>query len=388
MKKLLFLTSELPFPENSGAKVRDASLIRLLKEKFQVHVIYTEPTATTGIGDAAFPDVLASCLPRERLPWYRKLLQPLRSYVRNGFNKKVADFLAQNQAEGAVLWISRLALAQYLPIGKAFGYQVVLDEHNVESGLYFELLKQSRFRIHPLETWRALQLYHWEKRYCRMADQVVVTSEHDREKLRTLSGRDSLVIPNLINAEKFRAGAPSERSKELLFVGTLDYEPNKQGLFWFLEHVWPRCRAPLASQGWNIHIVGTRAPQVLRRALQDAGIKLSENVPSVAPYLESAGLIFVPLLSGSGTRLKILEACAAGIPAISTSKGAEGIAELSHGKNIWLADGAAKFSEGLISLIANENLRKRLGESARALALQRFDWRAGRDVLQNFLDKA
>lgn len=373
MKKLVFLTSEFPFTESSGAKVRDAANLRLLQEKFRVQIL------CAGVLPPASP-LPAEQIPAHRAPWTQRLLYPLRAYVRNGFNPRLVELLAHHFEPGATLWISRLAFAQYIPAARRLGYRVVLDNHNVESDLYFALCRAGGFR--PLEYWRAFQLRIWERRYAREADALVVTSEADRAALARLSGREALVLPNFINLDRFRAESLPQR--EILFLGTLDYEPNRQGLEWFARSVLPLAGDFLRRNQWALRVVGARAPASLRETLHTASMLLSENVPDTVPYLAQAEIVMVPLLSGSGTRLKILEAFAAGRAVISTRKGAEGIPALAHGENIFYADSAEEFARGLESLVNDQALRAKLGANARRLAEAQFDWRAGRPVISAF----
>ncbi len=377
--KLIFLTAENPFSEDSGAKMRDASVVRLLREQFNVHVAYTEAGARNSPPP---PRVALSFVPREPAPWTRKLLYPVRTYVLNGFSRNVVDFLAAHYSPGAVLWLSRLPMAKYIRAAQRIGYRVILDEHNIECDLYFDLLRKSRLNL--AETFLALQLRLVERSFCRRADQVVVTSEVDRRRLRELSRRDGIVLPNLIDTEKFLSPGEAGRGRELLFVGTLNYEPNRLGLHWFLDEILPALRPSLREHGWTVRVVGAHAGAELRASLERAGVALAENVPSVLPYLAQAGAFFIPLLSGGGTRLKAIEAFSAALPVVSTGKGVEGIAGLEHGKNIWCADSPAEFAAGIARLLREEELRKNLGMAARELAQKQFDWRAARPVVELF----
>ncbi|MGZ3695708.1 MAG: glycosyltransferase, partial [Bdellovibrionota bacterium] len=320
---------------------------------------------------------------KEKKPLWKKFLYPFRPYVANGYSLNLESQLAAEFTPGATLWVSRLAHGQYIKFAKKLGYRVVLDEHNVESDLVHSL----GAGLNPLSRWASVSLRHYEKKFCLSSDLVVVTSQEDEKKIQSLTRQKALVIPNLIDADKYLQLKPEIAAKEILFAGTLDYEPNRRGLHWFIEQLYPALSTSLHEAGWRIRIVGARPGNELRESMNKPGIELNADVPSVLPYLEQASIIMVPLLNGGGTRLKIVEAMAAGKAIISTSLGAEGITGIEHGKNIYLADTASEFIAGIEKLVRDPAFAAKLGANARSLAEGSYDWRCGRAQilrLENF----
>jgi glycosyltransferase involved in cell wall biosynthesis len=207
-----------------------------------------------------------------------------------------------------------------------------------------------------------------------------VTSERERQKL--LASRPSAnisVIPNGVdttyyNAEKiaeanYRSGY-SDTKPTILFVGYMDYHANIDAVTWFSHVTWPEIARN--HPGLQFTIVGRDpAPEVL--ALRSDRIHVTGTVEDVRPFYASAVAAVVPLRSGSGTRLKILEAMAAGVPVVSTRVGAEGI-DAEDGVHILLADSGSEIALAISRIVSSAELRNRLTAAARALVATRYDW--------------
>jgi glycosyltransferase involved in cell wall biosynthesis len=159
---------------------------------------------------------------------------------------------------------------------------------------------------------------------------------------------------------------------DLVFLGSMDWLPNIDGVEYFVREILPliRKRVPACT----LAIVG-RTPSAAIRALaqRDPGIQVTGTVADVRPWLWSAKVSIVPLRIGGGTRLKIYESMAAGTPTVSTSIGAEGL-DVSHPANIRLADTAAGFADQCIELLENAQERERLAAEALALVTAHFSW--------------
>jgi glycosyltransferase involved in cell wall biosynthesis len=160
----------------------------------------------------------------------------------------------------------------------------------------------------------------------------------------------------------------------------MNHPPNADGIAWFVREVWPQ------TPDARLLVVGRDPPESVLRLASDR-IAVTGAVPDVAPYFARATAVIVPLLSGGGTRLKILEAFAAGRAVVSTSIGAEGL-EVSDGRHLLLADGAHAFAEATGRLLADPELRARLAAEARKLVQERYDWRALGDRLEETLRRA
>lgn len=251
----------------------------------------------------------------------------------------------------------------------------VVDSHNVESQLLRQVLPSSLSAARKQKI--LVRLEGDERELNRRCDILFSCSLADEERYRAIgvSRPRMKVIPNGVDTTKigFRSRERNaEEEPRILFSGTLCYEPNEEGIDWFGREVWPQLKRELPGVRWMI--VG-RAPSPPIRALaaSDSQIELSADVPSLEPFLASADVGICPLFSGSGTRLKILEAFSSGLPMVSTSVGVEGIAA-ENSEHLMIADSPVDFLGAIVSLIRDRELAKRLSLKSRRLAVERYDW--------------
>ena len=173
------------------------------------------------------------------------------------------------------------------------------------------------------------------------------------------------VVPNGVDLDYFRAGAELATAPRLAFVGTLDYDPCERGLWYFCNEILPKIRAKLP--GATFTAIGRNpSRRLLDLAGPERGIEFTGRVEDLRPHVQAARVFVVPLLSGSGTRLKILEAMAMGVPVVSTTIGAEGIDGVD-GEHFRIADAPEAFAQAVLELSA-------IRSSPRACARARASW--------------
>jgi glycosyltransferase involved in cell wall biosynthesis len=178
------------------------------------------------------------------------------------------------------------------------------------------------------------------------------------------------VVPNGVDLEFFTpSGLPVERGT-VLFFGQIGYYPNTDALEFFLNDVWPLVRRSHSTA--RLVIVGPSVPPEIQRWAGD-GITITGAVPDVRPYLERAEAVIVPLRIGGGTRLKILEALAMRKAVVSTALGAEGL-DVTHGRDILLADDATSFAAEVGRVLDDAELGRTLGDAGRQLVSERYGW--------------
>ena len=182
-----------------------------------------------------------------------------------------------------------------------------------------------------------------------------------------------------------RARSPPRRRRTdpptLLYTGTLDYAPNAEGLRWLLREVWPRVAA--RSPEARLLVVGRNPPDDARRLAGDE-VTFTGCVADIAPCFARATAVLVPLLSGGGTKLKVLDGLSSGRPVISTPIGVEGI-RAEHGRHLLVAGGAEAFADAVARVLEDAGLRDRLGREGRALAERCYDWSVLSDSLEALL---
>src|SRR5207302_2737943 len=163
----------------------------------------------------------------------------------------------------------------------------------------------------------------------------------------------------------------SPARKRIVFVGSMDYHANVEGVVKFARHVWPAVQQQEPELVFTI--VGKDPAPAVRELSSIKGIEVTGTVADVRPYYREAVAAIVPLNVGGGSRLKILEAMAAGVPVVSTTLGAEGL-QVRDGENILIADGEDRLTKAVIDLVNDEKLRTQLVSGAHALVAERYDW--------------
>ena len=260
--------------------------------------------------------------------------------------------------------------------------RVVYNWHNIES----EAMRRYSASVEsPAKRWYAAQtarkLEALEHDILHSAFGHIVCSERERIQLRQVApGARIEVVENGVDTARFANpeghgeeghGGEKADAARFVFVGTMDYFPNVDAAVFFVESVWPEVRKRLPSA--TLAIVGANPTAAVRALAQVPGITVTGTVPDVLPYYSQATAAIVPLRTGGGTRLKILEAMAAGVPVVSSPLGAEGLA-VTDGKEILLVDEIRHWATKLVELAASRPLAERLRAAGLELVQSRYDW--------------
>jgi glycosyltransferase involved in cell wall biosynthesis len=254
--------------------------------------------------------------------------------------------------------------------------RIVYNWHNIESEA---MVRFSAAVSSPLKRWyarlAASKLASLEREILKTGFGHVVCSQRELEELRHIAPSARIaVIENGVDVASFLPGTvAAPRTRKLVFVGLMDYYPNVEAATSFARNIWPRLRQRFPDL--ELWIVGASPTPTVVQLGNLEGVTVTGTVPEVFPYYRGALAAIVPLRTGGGTRLKILEAMAAGVPVISTSLGAEGLA-VTSGQNILLAgpDDAETWLGHLEQLEASESGRSALSAAALDLVRTTYDW--------------
>lgn len=288
----------------------------------------------------------------------RQLLQ------KETFDVIVCDFLA---AAGIIPW--------HFPCAK------VLFTHNVEALIWKRHCEVAR---NPF--WKAICLRErWtttraERRYLNLADQVLTVSGADRDFFaQVIEPAKITVIPTGVDLDFFQPATEQEEPNTLVFTGSMDWMPNEDGIFYFVEEILPRIRNQIPNT--FLLVVGRRpSRRLLALAKTTEGVEVTGTVEDIRPYVQRGAAYIVPLRVGSGTRLKIFEAMAMGKAVVSTSIGAEGL-PVRRGRDILIADSPEEFASAVVGLLQDRARRSELGRAARQFVAQQHGWNS---VAQHF----
>jgi glycosyltransferase involved in cell wall biosynthesis len=215
----------------------------------------------------------------------------------------------------------------------------------------------------------------FEQRYMASFDGAVSCSQDDADFIQDLTpGLPVTVIGNGVDLEYFRpTPMPVSGPPKLLYLGSMNYEPNIDAVDHFFRRIHPHLVSLVPDV--EVQVVGHGPPPAIRAWERLPGVTVTGAVSDVRPYIEACTALIVPLRFGGGTRLKILEAIAAGRPVVSTSIGAEGLG-LGHGEHLLLADEPTAFARETARLVRDAALRRRLTEASRPVVAERFAWSA------------
>jgi len=395
--RILFVTEQIPYPLDSGGRIRSFHTIKSLAKEHEVillgagtdeclpHAIETLGKFCSEIHSVPLNpprDSSRLFFPLERIT-YRVPLSLARHYkaaladrLKLLLSKTPYDVVHFDHLDGTIY-------SHLLPPATP----TVLDEHNIVTQ---QLLTTSRTHPKPLirllMRLEASRVARYEKQTCAKQAFCLVCSNQDRKYLQTLSPLARIFeIPNGVDLnffarEMLRETEPA-RDASLVFVGTLDYLPCDLAIQHFLKSILPIIHKTQPS--CRFYIVGNNPSNEVRRlASSSNNVILTGKVPDVRPYLASSHVCVVPILSGSGTRLKILEAMAMQIPVVSTTIGAEGL-RVHNGENILLADSAEEFAQSVVRLIDDAQLAQHIRENGLKLVREHYGWDIiARDLLK------
>jgi glycosyltransferase involved in cell wall biosynthesis len=250
----------------------------------------------------------------------------------------------------------------------------VLFQHNVETVIWERHAESGRTAAHRAYfRLQAQRMFEWEKTVCQAASHVVAVSDADEQTMRKRFGIEQTSwVPTGVDFKYFERPPGAACHRELVFVGSMDWMPNIDGMRWFVHEVLPLIRAKIPA--CRLAIAGRNPPASILAESADPLITVTGTVPEVRPFLWESAVSIVPLRVGGGTRLKIFEAIAAGTPVVSTTIGAEGL-PLEHGETIRIGDSAQDFAAACVALLEDKGARDKMASNALACIRDQFSWK-------------
>ncbi len=352
--RALFLTPEEPRQGFGGGPLRSASLLAYLQQRYEVQVVTPLLRAhARHVPARIWRNTIR--LFRGRPPLFDRF---------SGYEDQIAGALRGGYK---IAVVEHFWCASYAPLLRKTCDRLVLDLHNIESQLARTHARAARWPASWASARFAVAYERLEREWLPQYDVILAVSESDRERI---AHPDVRVFPNAL-PEIARQCVPE--ADAIVFSGHLEYHPNVEAVRWFRERIWPRVREQAPDAEWRL--IGASPEAVARFTSGDSRIRVVGPVGDAIAQLAQAKVCVVPLLSGSGTRFKILEAWAAGRAVVSTALGGEGL-DARDGEHLLIADDPEDFARAVVRLWNDPALRSKLGEAGRAHYLERFTWAA------------
>lgn len=381
--KILWVCPFFLHPTDRGAQIRTLGTLKELHKRHEIHfAALNHPSNTEGparsgefssrhisVEHAApgrkslgiLPQLAGSVLNSMPLAISRYSSSLLRQKVdalikAENYDSIVCDFLAATPS------ISDLS-------------QCVLFQHNVETTIFERHVEHNQFLPKKLFfQMQAAKMEAYERTCCQTAKHVIAVSEIDAQRMEQRFGIQTVTsVPTGTDVEYF-APQKTAPAADIMFCGSMDWLPNVDAVVHFLEEILPQIRAKLPETTFTI-AGRSPDPRVLKAVEGVPGVHVTGKVDDMRPYLWGSKISIVPIRIGGGTRLKIYECMAAGIPVVSTTVGAEGL-QYTNQKDIVIADGPADFARECIRLLSDEETRLGIANQALDLARKELSWEA------------
>jgi glycosyltransferase involved in cell wall biosynthesis len=396
--RILYLATRVCWPVRSGAHLRDFHIASYLARNSKLTYIGLDPAEDTPGRPAVCIEPIAALGDAEVIRIRRETIYKVGAMVRGFIGPvpiNVLNYTSQLVAEQVekvlssnsfdVVQIEGILMQGYLHLVRQLAPNALVnaDWHNIDSEVMTRYAQQGPNLPRRLYAWRTLTLLrNHENELLRRCDTHTVCSEREQQALLARGlNRNIEVIPNGVDWSAL-ASLPDDKStrRNLIFVGAMDYHANIDAVLYFVQEIWPSIRERRPEL--NFVIVGSKpAPEIVKLGEQP-GVSVTGTVPDVRPHYQTALAAMIPIRIAGGTRLKILEAMAAGVPVVSTSMGAEGI-PVTDGKDILLADSVAGFVECAAKLAQSAELWQGIAAEGRKLA-RAYDWALIGDKLMSF----
>jgi polysaccharide biosynthesis protein PslH len=391
--RILFLHSQIPYPLDTGAKIRTFQLLAHLSRRHEITLAcYGQQLDSEALAAVRRITAEVVLLPG-RTRGHSATALALAKSLHNGLPLSVSKYVHPEALE-TVLRKSRQTPFGLVHVDQPHLVMTappldyaprLIHEHNIESQIakrFYEKAQNPLLKRFMLDQYRRMERF--ETLLWRQADHVVTVSDQDREQvLAVCQDKNVTVVENGVDLAYFDYTPHPQSDPHLVYTGSMDWLPNEDAVINFEANIFPRIRERYPDAVFTI--VGRRPSEKVRRLSQTPGVQVAGTVDDVRPYYARATALVVPLRIGGGSRLKILEAMSAGVPVISTSIGCEGL-DVQEGEHLLISDDPQNFAQKTIELVGDVMLQKRLSANARDRVLQKYGWAAIAERLADVYD--
>ncbi|WP_319583452.1 glycosyltransferase family 4 protein [uncultured Pseudodesulfovibrio sp.] len=378
--KVLVVDEELPWPLNTGKRLRTYNLLLRMQREHELHLVcHGEADTLPGCPNVVVHPVASPVVAQHGAKFYSALLANLWSpdpYVvqrhsSKGMRKTIADLVASEafdlvHCEWTPYTVNLLEVLE--------AYPSVLSTHNVEALIWKRLWEREP---NPLKKsyiwlqWKKMEKY--EARAVHLYDKVMCVSDEDKQCIvGEFDCPHVTVVPNGVDEQYFAPDAGDEMKNSMVFTGSMDWRPNQDAVNYFVNDIFPLIREALPTASFTI--VGRFPPEDMTRKWQRVeGVTVTGTVDDVRTYIARSSLYVVPLRIGGGSRLKILEALSMRKRVLSTTVGAEGL-KLDSGQHLMLEDSAEGFARMAVNMLSSPSEFEHLADNGMQRVLSMYTW--------------
>ena len=382
--RILYVSTIFPYPAHRGGKIRISNIISHLSTRHDVHLVSLCSEHKDELDELCrrAREVCAGvrAVPHRRRRWRGGLRSVLhRKPYEVGLHQNAEMDRSVEQAimevDPDLIWCSRLAALQYLP--NDLGATVLLDQHDLASRLW-EIMGQraSKLWVQAYARYNRELVERYQQEVYEDIDICVSVSEEERQLTKQFAPANTVLLaaPNGVDVSYFSpSGEIGEEKGALVSVGSMDQTRNVDASRFFVDEVLPR----LQDRGLDVtyYIVGQNPTDQVQKMGEQPGVVVTGTVDDVRPFLERSAVVVAPYRMGSGVKHKIPIAFAMGKPVVGTPNACHGI-EVTHERNVMIAESPASFADAIHDLLNSEEKRKNLGEHAQSFIREEYSWRA------------
>jgi sugar transferase (PEP-CTERM/EpsH1 system associated) len=392
--KILLISFDFPYPPTGGSISRDYNIIRQISKKHEIYWINRTLRGT--IEQNRIDEMSKYCKDLKVIPWDYPHSIPL--FIGSIFNnipyiiKRFSSSEMKSLVEGIIasgkfdlILCDHIYLAQYLP--KDIELSIPVIANNEDNGFtYYKRMSESGSMLHSVYgkfEWKKLLKY--EVKMYNKYKHCLTTSETEKEFIKPyLDDVNIGVIKNGVDLDYFKPMTRTDFNPNIIFTAWFKYYPNQQAAEEFSLNVFPKIKKHIPNA--KFFIVGKQPPQNIIRLGQIEGITVTGEVDDVRAFIANSDVAVIPLKVGGGTRIKILEAMAMGIPVVSTSLGAEGL-EATNNENILIADEYDEMADKIVRLINNKESSNTISGNALNFVRENYDWNIIGHRLNDYLEQ-
>jgi sugar transferase (PEP-CTERM/EpsH1 system associated) len=377
------LSPTLPWPLTIGSKIRIYYVLRELARAGLEVTLLALAHDPYGPGDldplrtycSKLHVIPAKNRPRAQAAWRAFLSRKpygVAKFDSPAFRKAVTEALQQE--DYPILWVHFMETLVYLPSGWKKSPLVVLDQHNADERFWETYAREGSPWVRLFAKFNLWQLRRFQASVLNQVDVVLSVSKEDADFTQarlTNPATQVWIVPNGVDTERLQPLGTTERRNRIIFCGAMDVFMNIDAVNWFARRMFPRVREAVPdAEFW---IVGRNPNSKVKALASLPGVRVIGQVEDVRPYYAEAKVAVAPFRYGGGTKLKVLEAMALGVPVVATPVGCQGI-EAVPGKHLFKEENEEAFTERVVNLLQDDSLRLQMAIEARKLVEDRYSW--------------